>query len=444
MTYKKTHREWKLTRELLVIFLAGLFCALAFTFFMINRRFGAYAWVLEKGLLHDNRQAYGKWLKETAPDYSIKQPEVYMPIFEQKADDYIWLGLYDKQTGQYIESFFAKILESSFWGSWAWSDTDVAAQGMEIPVEIQLEFKDGTAMATLMSYQSVKFFAVYYLLIIFLDSSLVLCPILIFIHRRMKYLGQVRREAAVMGEGDMGHPVTIKGKDEISALASEFNSLRLALKISIENERQAYLDNQELIRALSHDIRTPLTSLNGYLEILKRKKGNPDNYPVYIQKCLEKTKELKDMTDQMFEYALVFENPGETVKEEYHFYRLAKEIKKQSEYLILQGFSVHLDLAEELPETVWMANPFLIQRLIANLCSNILRYGDCQEAVDVIYKKEEKGVSIWFVNGVSKKRQAAGSGVGLKSAEKIAAIHGGTLFYEENQREFRVKIYFPI
>ena len=95
----------------------------------------------------------------------------------------------------------------------------------------------------------------------------------------------------------MGHPVTIKGKDEISALASELDSLRFALKISIENERQAYLDNQELIRAFSHDIRTPLSFLNGYLEILKRKKGNPDNYPVYIQKCLEKTKELKDMTE---------------------------------------------------------------------------------------------------------------------------------------------------
>ena len=65
----------------------------------------------------------------------------------------------------------------------------------------------------------------------------------------------------------------------------------------------------------------------------------------------------------MFEYALVFENPGETVKEEYYFYRLAEEIKKQSEYLTIQGFSVHLDLAEELIETVWMANPFLIQRL---------------------------------------------------------------------------------
>lgn len=443
MIYKNTHKEWKLTRELLVIFLAGLFCALAVTFFMVNRRFGAYAWALEKGLLHDNRQAYGEWLKEAAVDYSVKQPEVYMPIFEQKADDYIWLGLYDKQTGQYIESFFAKILESSFWGSWAWSDTDVAAQGMEIPVEVQLEFKDGTAMAKLMSYQSVKFFFVYYLLIIFLDSFFVLCPILIFIHRRMKYLGQVRREAAVMGEGDMEHPVTVKGRDEISALASELDSLRLALKISIANERQTHLDNQELIRALSHDIRTPLTSLNGYLEILKRKKGKPDNYPGYIQKCLEKTKELKDMTDQMFEYALVFENPGETVKEEYDFYRLAEEIKKQSEYLTLQGFSVHLDLAEELPEKVWMANPFLIQRLIANLCSNILRYGDRREPVTVQYKKEEGFVSVYFTNGMIKKRQAAGSGVGLKSVEKIIAIHGGSLFCEEDQKDFRVKISFP-
>lgn len=442
MIKKNGSRERKLTQELFGIFLIGLLCAVLCTIFLINRRFGSYAWVLKKGIIEDSRKEYAQWLKKEAPAFSIDQPEEYMPYFEKKADDYTWMGIYEEETGQYIDGIFAKILDNRLWGSWSWSDTDIAAQSMELPVEVEVNFRDGTARIVLMTYQSLKFFAVYYLLIVILDSALTLAPILVFIHRRMKYLAKVRAQAAVMGKGEMEHPVTVKGWDEIAALAAELDSLRIALKTSMENERQAHMDNQELIRALSHDLRTPLTTLNGYLEILSRKKGSEKDYPRYVCKCLEKTEEIRGMSDKMFEYALVFENPGETSMQEVSLRDFAAEIREQAEYLSLQGFSV--DFTEgELPDQKWVANPFLIKRLAANLCSNILRYGDREKTVELRVSFKGDHLKSSFTNGIAKETQAAGSGVGLKSAAKIAELHGGCLTYGESENCFRAEVRFP-
>lgn len=440
---KKNAGERKLTRELLVIFLAGLFCALFCTIFLMNRRFGFYAWVLDHEVIEDSRKEYAQWLKKETPAFHMNRPEEYMSYLAERADAYTWMGIYDEENGKYIDGFFPEILDSRIWGSWSWSDTDIAAQSMEPPVEFETQFSDGTARVQLMSYQSLKFFPVFYLSVVILDSLLVLEPILIFVHKKMKYLGRVRCEAAVMGQGDMEHPVTVKGKDEIAALAKELDDLRLALKISMENERQAHMDNQELIRALSHDIRTPLTVLNGYLEILRRKKGDQENYPQYVQKCLIKTEELRGMTDKMFEYALVFDNPGETAMQDYSLREFGGELQEQLEYLELQGFPVEY-IRKEVGDERWKANPFLMQRLLTNLCSNILHYGKRDHKVTADIHMEETKVIVILENGIAVQRQAAGSGVGLKSAARIAEVHGGEMSWTEKGDVFQIKISIPL
>ena len=64
------------------------------------------------------------------------------------------------RTDNIRKAFFPEVLDSPFWGSWVWSDSDIAAQGMETPVETEIEFQDGTARVQIMSYQSLKVFFV--------------------------------------------------------------------------------------------------------------------------------------------------------------------------------------------------------------------------------------------------------------------------------------------
>ena len=61
---------------------------------------------------------------------------------------------------------------------------------------------------------------------------------------------------------------------------------------------------------MSHDLRTPLTILNGYLEVLRLNR-NPEMHEEYLKRCLQKTSDIREMTDRMFEYALVFEEGEE-------------------------------------------------------------------------------------------------------------------------------------
>lgn len=109
--------ERKLTRELLVIFLAGLFCALFCTVFLMNRRFGIYAWMLDHGVIEDSRKEYARWLKKETPAFHMDKPEEYMPYFTERADAYTWMGIYDEENGKHIDSFFPEILDSRIWGS---------------------------------------------------------------------------------------------------------------------------------------------------------------------------------------------------------------------------------------------------------------------------------------------------------------------------------------
>ena len=167
-------------------------CCFVYDFFC-KQKVSIYSWALEHEILDDTREEYADWLKKTAPFYRMAQPEEYMPVFKEKADAYTWLGIYD-ESGQYQAGFFPEILDSPFWGSWIWSDSDIAAQGMETPVKTEIEFQDGIARIRLMSYQSLKFFSLYYLMVAVLNGAAVFLPVLIFAHRRMKYLGNVRAE----------------------------------------------------------------------------------------------------------------------------------------------------------------------------------------------------------------------------------------------------------
>ncbi|MDE7219382.1 MAG: HAMP domain-containing protein, partial [Oscillospiraceae bacterium] len=127
-----------------------------------------------------------------------------------------------------------------------------------------------------------------------------------YIVRLLRRLGELSREAGVLMAGDLDHVIHVKGRDEISGLGEDIERLRRSVLARIEGEREAVGANSRLITSLSHDIRTPLTKLTGYLDILLyRKYETSEEHDAFLRLASEKAAQLKALTDQLFAGAQV-------------------------------------------------------------------------------------------------------------------------------------------
>lgn len=469
----------KITGEMFLVLLVSALLAVGCMLFLYEYRYKALDWALSKNFVVDGRDDFIRRVSQEAPKYAL-EPTVqdtdremfdqeHLPFLFEKRDTYIGFSLYNNETGKYVTGYLPEILSDSFWGSWFFAGTPLFTNQGE-RVETNVQFQDCAATMIVESYRVIKIFPVYLGLCIAFCLLIFLTPVLAFVHQRMKYLGEVRSEMLVMAQGDLDHHMCIKGNDEITSLAQELDHLRQALKENIEKERQSHRANQELIRAMSHDLRTPLTTLYGYLEILGHSKGNSGKYPEYIRRCIAKTQEIRDMSDKMFEYALVFDAQDEVDRQRLSLEQIWSELWEQVEYLRCQGF--HAEMPGDCVDGWFLGNAFLIKRLLGNLFSNIQRYGEKSVPVEIRVEaigSAEVGSSteaasgagvdngsrvqcgaqvscirLTLYNCVRMERAAMGSGVGLKSAERIALLHDGMLTWEEKEGYFRASLILPL
>lgn len=123
----------------------------------------------------------------------------------------------------------------------------------------------------------------------------------------------LKNEVTIMSQGDLDHTIKINSNDEIAELSNQIDNLRLTLKDNFATEEANRKANYELVTALSHDLRTPLTSLMGYLDIIRLKKfKNEDQYNLYLKNSIDKVNQINELANKMFEYFLVFSKDQDT------------------------------------------------------------------------------------------------------------------------------------
>lgn len=183
-----------------------------------------------------------------------------------------------------------------------------------------------------------------------------------------------------MSQGDLNHPMTIKSHDELSILAREMDVLRTTLDLNYQNEIKIKEAHQELITSLSHDLRTPLTALRGYLDILSLHcYKDKDQMNHYLKGCIEKTEQIKDLSNKTFEYALVFEQDLLPKLEIIQSKKFIQYLQENIEYLELEGFKVEKEM--DICEVDLKLDLSMMKRMINNICSNILKYAKKESPV---------------------------------------------------------------
>lgn len=236
---------------------------------------------------------------------------------------------------------------------------------------------------------------------------------------RIKKLQSDVREVA---GGRLEHPIDATGLDEITQLSYDVNDMRTSMLNNIDKERQVLQMNTELITSMSHDIRTPLTVLMGYIDIMKSD-ISPDQMQEYVFASEKTVQRLKQLSDDMFKYFRAFGKGAEGITiEEYEAATLFEQML--SEHVLLLGESEYktvfnIDEILESQGIVKTDAPHLM-RIVDNIFSNIYKYADIEKEVYITGKIVDNKVIFEFKNTVKQNSGADSSKVGLKTCKRLS------------------------
>lgn len=261
----------------------------------------------------------------------------------------------------------------------------------------------------------------------------------------VRYVVQLSEEIQAMEGGDLEHPITIQGSDELTTLAFCLDSMRVTLRQQQEEEAQASAKVKNLITEMSHDLRTPLTTLLLYTEILRyHKYDTPEQEADYLTKIDSKARQIKQLSDNLFEYALVTRDTVAVLDPPAHFSEIFEEpLTELVETLQQRGFACALELGEE--DVLLSVSGQYVHRILDNITSNLLKYADPKNDVIVRFVREDGRAGLCFENRVLPiPASAESTKVGLPSIETMMEKMGGVCRIEQPEGVFRMTLLFKI
>ena len=450
------------TKLLLLLFASALLCLGLFHTLWANKWYVLHV-ITETNLpimlpVPQPDENFWTMLGTEALNYDIPDSESDTEAVEKlqslfdRLDDYTGLYVYGLEDGIYRAGQYPRCMGKErfrFFFDVGYSLTDGVTEQRH---ERNTEFKNGYATVIVTFYHSSIFIFPYFLFSLFLSVGLFLLILLFFINRKMKQVVLLKQEILRMSAGDLSTPLVSSGADEIGVLSRELDHLRLTLDQNIRQEQEAHQSNRELIAALSHDLRTPLTVLHGYLDILHLNR-NPEMQNTYVTRCLQKTDDIRRLTDRMFEYALVYDasEPEQIRMISFSLFR------EQMDFLELAGFHTDISFPDAdtsditTPDALTIqADPELCKRILNNLFSNILKYGSKQETVTLSMQlppeiNKDAALCLALKNTVKPEHSAVESNrIGLKSSTRNMERMGGKLVVFQTDTLFEVTLSFPV
>lgn len=285
-------------------------------------------------------------------------------------------------------------------------------------------------------------------------------PALYFVFSRIAYLNRTMARTELVAEGFVSEPFQEKGRSRLAAHARKLNEIRQQLIYSHSSQVKSERLKSELITNVSHDLRTPLTSIITYTDLLKNPNLTVEERAQYVDVLERKSARLKTLIEDLFDVSKMASGNIELQKAQVDLASLLQQsIAEQQEALDKQNLDLRVSIASQ---------PIMVQvdgqkmwRVMDNLLLNISKYSMPGTRVYVALQ-ESFGEAILTFKNVSQyelgddtaelterfkrgdqSRHTEGSGLGLAIAQSIVALHEGQFELDLDGDLFKVTIRIP-
>ncbi len=264
---------------------------------------------------------------------------------------------------------------------------------------------------------------------------------------RQMQLRHVIEELHYIADGHFDHRIPFVVKTDLQKVIDSINALVDSTVASMEEERQIEQSKDDLITNVSHDIRTPLTSIIGYLGLLKSSELNEDQTK-YIQIAYDKALQMKALAEDLFEYTTLRSSTNnKLVLTPLHVNSMLEQVAAGFE-LEAEKKNIAFNVVTRPRDLVIDADAKMIVRMLNNLISNALKYGRGATEINLIANKvnnefvelrvENNGEQIpkkslqkifdrFYRVESSRNLKTGGTGLGLAITKSIVDLHGGNI-----------------
>ncbi len=383
---------------------------------------------------------------ESRPDLVGKQAQALLDKFQQTVTDKAIAATDSAAISAWVQKYPLLILQIYQQNALVYDSTRSKSsqlhmhQAQHTPSMHQavrtITFANGAASVSLAVFPETSTMQWVRMAILLFSAAVAFAIILLGVSRKTRHVARLEQEVLAIAGGEWALPLTVSGADEMARLAECIDQLRGALVSKVRREEAQRLEADQWVTALAHDLRTPLTSLIGYLTLLSRGELSKSQQAL-AEKALQKAFRTKEMSDILFQCFASLPQE-ETQAAPMSAQAFAQVLEERLCELREKGFSVEGVIAP--PTALPLAEPAALARVLDNVCSNLDKHATRAEAIRVTAAEEGYVFSVAFESTTKPDADMQGTGLGLAICGNLMRGMGGSFAWEGSGKGFRVTV----